>query len=222
MDHPCHKCSQTVEDGVPFCSHCGAPQIRVTISPPAAQPASGADALPTPEHTSAPGDPRIPAISLPVVWSHAAQPCAVAGAVAVLLTLLGLNPLVTMLGAGVLAVVFYRYRNPLTMMRAATGARLGALSGLFGFGMSAVLAALYVAVFHKGPEIRNLMLENIQQNAARYSGPQYQAALDLIKSPAGLGFMMAFALIFGFVAFLVLGSLGGALSAAFLGRHDRT
>ncbi len=35
MDHPCHKCGQSAEDGVPFCSHCGAPQIRVAMAEPA-------------------------------------------------------------------------------------------------------------------------------------------------------------------------------------------
>jgi hypothetical protein len=220
MEHACYKCRQMIEEGTPFCAHCGAPQIRVTIAaPPAATPATN-DALSVPDHVGASATSGISAISLPVPWSHAVQPCALAAAVAIMLTLLGLNPFVTMLGSGVLAVAFNRYRNPLTPMRAGAGARLGALSGLIGFAISAVLSALFIVVFHKGPEIRDFMVKNLQQNAARYPGPEYQAALDLVRSPAGLALVMVFSLIFGFVVFVVLSSLGGALAGAFLGHRN--
>src|SRR5688572_9464475 len=29
MEHPCHQCGTSIADGVPFCPHCNAPQIRV-------------------------------------------------------------------------------------------------------------------------------------------------------------------------------------------------
>ena len=34
MDHPCYKCGHSIEDGKPFCSQCGAPQIRVAMPEP--------------------------------------------------------------------------------------------------------------------------------------------------------------------------------------------
>jgi len=223
MDHPCHKCRQAIQDGVPFCAHCGAPQIRVTISAPPAQPApAGDDALPAPDQALTPGSPGIPAISLAVGWPHAVQPCALAAGVAVVLTFLGLNPFVAALGAGVLAVTFYRRRGPGIAIRAGAGARLGALSGLLFFGMSIILEALAVAVLHKGAEIRSEMIDKIQQAATRYPAPEVQPFLDFVRSPGGLTFLIVGSLIFGFIAFLVLSGLGGALSAAFLGRRDRT
>ena len=219
MDHPCHKCNQAVEDGVAFCSNCGAPQIRVAMP----------EVVPVLMDTAGVADPHghlasssvIPALALPVQWSYALRPCALAAGVAVLFTLLGLKPLVTMLGGGVLAVTFYRYRNPLTSIRPGVGARLGALAGLLGFGISTVLGAFFVALFNKGAELRSLIQEGIQQSAARYSGPEYQSALDFMRSPAGMAFMMVFGLIFLLVSFVALSAIGGAVAAALLGRRDR-
>ena len=31
MDYSCHKCGYSIEEGRPFCSQCGAPQIRVAV-----------------------------------------------------------------------------------------------------------------------------------------------------------------------------------------------
>jgi hypothetical protein len=218
MDHPCHKCNQPVEEGLPFCAHCGAPQIRVAMADPAPQPVTAAGGVLEPEPL--PGATVIAAIPVPSRLSHAVAPCALAAAVAIVLTLLGLHPLVTTVGAGGLAVVFYRQRNPLAPIRPGIGAQLGALAGVLGFGMAMVLSAFVVAALHKAPDIRKVLLESVQQSAARYSDPQYQAALDLMRSPAGLVAMMVFALILGFFLCVVFSSLGGALTAALLARRD--
>ena len=84
----------------------------------------------------------------------------------------------------------------------------------------AIFETLGVAVLHKGAELRSQMMEKIQQAAARYPGPEVQPFLDFAKSPEGFAFMMVASVIFGLAAFVVLGSLGGALGAAFQGRRD--
>jgi hypothetical protein len=223
MEHSCHSCRQAVEDGVPFCQHCGAPQIRVaTVEPVLASESAGVDgqsprdldALQTTEH--------VPTISLPIQWSNALSACALAAAIAAVLMALGLMvPFLAVAGAGFLAVIFYRRRNPGVVIKAAAGARLGAVSGLLCFGMSAILEALAVAVFHKGAVLRDKMLEAIQQAASRTSDPQAVAMLDYLKSPAGMAVMIVVVLIFAFVAFIVLSSLGGALGGTILGRAER-
>ncbi len=221
MDHPCYKCAQLVEDGVPFCAHCGAPQIRVALpDPPPATVPSAAEAA-TQGNPVLPGSPNAPLAYLPTRWVGTLQPCALAALISVLLIALGLNPFVAMLGAGILAVIFSRRRSPEMVIKAGTGARLGAISGLFCFGMSAALEAIVVAVFHKGPEVRNAMLQVIQQAAAKSNDPQVTAALDYFKSPQGLAVMLLFALVSAFFASIILGSIGGALGGAFLGRRDR-
>jgi hypothetical protein len=213
MEHACYKCSQMIEEGTPFCAHCGAPQIRVTVATPVALPAG--DETHSEPNSAVARETSLPMVALPMLWSHAVRPCALAAVIAILLTLLGLNPFVTMLGAGVLAVVFYRYRNPLIAMRAGAGARLGALSGLIGSAILVVPVAIVVAM-HKVAEIQDLMLKNLEQSGARYSGPQYQTALELFRSPNGLVLVM----ILTMMMFVILSSLGGALAGSFLAKRN--
>jgi len=141
--------------------------------------------------------------------------------VAVVLMFLGLNPFVAALGAGFLAATFSQRRSPGTTIRPALAARLGALSGLLLFGLSTVLETLVVVVLHKGPEIRAEMMEKVQQASARYPGPQVEPFLQFVRSPGGFAFMMVASLVFGFLAFLILGGVGGAVSAAFKGKRNR-
>jgi hypothetical protein len=217
MDHSCYKCGLSVEDGKPFCAQCGAPQIRVAVSEPTVPQDIPTEAL----------DPEIPAVfsgtSIPVLpsnWSRIARPSALAAAVAAFLMALGLHPFVAALGAGFLAVSFSRGRGP-SISGSAAGMRLGALSGIFLFFASAILETLAVTVLHKGPEIRSAMMEKVQQAAARYPGPDVQPFEDFVKSPGGFEIMLAASLIFGFLAFIVLGGIGGAVGSALLGRRNR-
>jgi len=222
MDHPCHKCGHSVEDGKAFCSQCGAPQIRVAL--PEALPESipvGSGSLGALDREVGSIPSGIPLGSLSVSSVQALQPCAFAVGVAVGLTVLGLNPFVAALGSGFLAVAFSRRRSPGTLIRSGGGAKLGALSGLLFFGVSIILETLALAVLHRGAEVRSAMLDKVQQAAARYPSSEVQPFLDFVKSPDGFAIMMVASVIFGLVAFVVLGSCGGALGAALLGRRDR-
>lgn len=222
MEQPCYKCRQPVEEGVAFCPHCAAPQIRVILPEPTPSlavasdgSAAGTVALPA-SHTA-------PVLAVPMVWSRALGPCALAALIAALAMALKLMvPLIAAIGAGFLGVAFYRRRNPGIDVTAGAGARLGALCGLLCFGMTAVIEALAVAILNKGAEIRQTMLDAIQQTATRYPDPQFQAGLDFMRSPSGLVFMMIAALIFGFLVFLLLGTAGGALAGVMMGRRHRT
>jgi hypothetical protein len=221
MDHPCHKCGHSIEDGKPFCLQCGAPQIRVAMPDPVAEPALASDgALPL-VHAAESAFPGAPVSPLPTRWLYTVQPCAIAAGVAIGLTLLGLNPFVGAFGTGFLAVVFARRRGLGMMIRTAAGARLGAISAFLFFAVSAILETLAVVVLHKGAEVRSEMMDKVQQAAARYPGPELQPFLDFVKSPGGFTFMVVASALFGLLAFMVLGGLGGAIGASLLGRHDR-
>jgi hypothetical protein len=220
MEHSCHKCGYGIEDGKPFCSQCGAPQIRVALPEPptlmmAGDGAAGGEA----EVTAV--LPAVAANSLPESRSRDIKPCTLAAAIALLLTFLGLNPFVAALGAGLLAVVFSRRRIQGLVIRPVAGAKLGAVTGMLLFGMSTIFETLAVAVLHRGAELRNQMMDKIQQAAARYPGPEVQPFLEFVRSPRGFAFMMVASVIFGLLAFIALGSLGGALGARFTGRRDR-
>jgi hypothetical protein len=222
MEQPCYKCGQTVEQGVPFCPHCSSPQIRVVIAEPAPPPLAFAAAS-SQDSVVLPASQTVPVLALPMQWSQALKPCALAGLVASAAMVLKLvAPLIAVVGAGFFAVAFYRRNCPGVMVRTGSGARLGALCGLLCSGMTAVLGAVRVVVLNETGEIRRTMLDSLQQAAARYSDPQVQPTLEFLRSPTGLVFMMVFLLIFVMLTFLLLGTLGGALAAATLGRHDKS
>lgn len=223
MEQPCYKCGQPVEQGVPFCPHCTAPQIRVVIAEPTPVPEAIAEPAAA-SHVSPvlPASQTVPVLALPMQWSQAVRPCALAALVASLLMSLGLHPFVAMLSAGFLAVIFYRQGRRGIAIHALAGARLGALSGLLWFAMSSILEALIVLLLHKGPEIRSELIAKIQQTASQTSDPQTLAVFERFKTPEGLELLMVLGLIFAFFASIILAGLGGALSGAILGRRDKT
>lgn len=218
MEKSCYKCGHTMEEGRPFCPHCGAPQIRVLIAEPAGATIPTAEAAAIPQMSaSLPASQTVPVLAVPMQWSQALKPCTLAAGVASLLMLLGLNPFVGMVSVGFLAVVFYRQGRPQASIRPGTGARLGALSGLICFAMASIVEAMLVLVLHKGSEIRQALLTAINQAAARTSDAQALAMFEHFRSPEGLEFLMVFGLLFGLVAAIVLSALSGALGGAVLG-----
>jgi len=222
MEESCYKCGQSVEQGVPFCPRCSAPQIRVMVAE-AVQSPLVADAGPiSGDDAALPASHTVPVLALPMQWSTALRPCALAAVVASLLMALGLNPFVAMFCVGFLAVVFHRQRQPQTLISAFAGAGLGALGGLLWFAISSILEALVVIFLHKGPEIRDELMKRIQQAASQTSDPQVLAMFDRLKGPGGLEFLMIFGLVCAFIAAIVLAGLGGALGGAILKRRGRT
>ena len=211
MEHPCDKCGALVEDGVPFCKQCNAPQIRVG--------ATLVEGLSGNQHPT-PGLPHAGATA--IQWSQALPSAALAGLIAAVLMFIPLGAFgLGMIAAGVLAVLFYRRRSPVANLSPGMGARLGAVSGMLGFGIFAVFTSVEVLVFHSGGQLRAALLEAVQQSAARTSDPQAQQVLNYLKSPPGLALVMVLGLALMFVVFLIFSSLGGALGALLLQRKNR-
>ncbi len=224
MDHSCYKCGHSIEDGKPFCLQCGAPQIRVVMPEAAVSiPAGDSSSVDLPIF---PNSPTIPAgLGIPTThihWPSALRACAVAASIAALLMGLRLMvPLLAVLGAGFLGVNLYHRRNMAWNVNARSGALLGAVCGVLFFGIASVLETVAMALFHTGGEVRQKVMEVLQQAAARSNDPQVQATVDLFKTPEGLALMLAFGLVFFFLVSIAAGSLAGALTGAFLGRRKR-
>jgi hypothetical protein len=214
MEHPCHKCGHAVEDGVAFCAHCGAPQIRVAVADSDFGP--GAPASPSPQlaasSTVPPVDRTGPSQS--IYWAQGLPAAAIAGLIAGFgMMFIGLFGL-WMLAAGFLSVVFYRQRTRGGLLLPRAGARLGALSGVLGF-------AIFAFVMVPTGLFRTMMLEMIRKYAAQGSDPQLQALserwVELLKTPEGLA-----AWLVGLFLFLILASaVGGALGGVLLSRRGR-
>lgn len=208
MDHPCHKCAQAVEDGVPFCSHCGAPQIRVALPEVASLVVTASSSAPSVVVSDV---PRMAAIQLPMRWAQALRSCSAAAMIAVAAMFLGLAPPAALPGAGFLAVAFYRRRHPGTVVRAGLGARLGAASGLFCSMFLGIALGIAATVPEIRAKLHEQMLEAMQKAASRGGD------VEVLKTPEGLVMLM----MVGVVVFILLATLGGALGGALLGRRDR-
>jgi hypothetical protein len=209
VEHACEKCGTPVEDGVPFCKHCGSPQIRVAGFEPQAIASNPATGL-------APVDPHI------LQWSHALSAAATAGLVAAATMLIPAGALgLGVVFAGYLSVRLYQRRSDGMAVSSGIGARLGALSGLLGFVFFIVLVALEVLVFHSGGELHSALMDVVQQSISRTSDSQTQQALEYFKTPAGLAVVMTMGLVLMFLVFLVLSTMGGLIGSAVLRRKPR-
>lgn len=195
-----------MESGVPFCQHCRAPQIRVSSvedAPVSTIPVDlSASFQPTPQAS-------------PVQWSYALTAAAMAGVISAIL----MNVFFGFFGigiaaAGAFAVRLYRQRSGQVSLLPGAGARIGAVSGVFGFGFFCVIAAVGTALFGGGSQVKLALLSGLEQAAARSQDPQAQAALEKLRAPEGLILVLAFSLAFVFTLFVALSSLGGALAAS--------
>jgi hypothetical protein len=192
----------------------------VVLPEPASTPGSFAEAISTSnEHVDLPASQAVPVLALPMRWSQALKPCALAALVASLLMSLGLNPFVAMFSVGFLAVVFYRQGRREANVKARTGAALGSLGGLLWFAMSAILETSLILITHKGGELRAELLSRVQQAASQTSDPQVVAVFDRLKTPDGLQMLMLLGIIFALLASIVLGGLGGAVAGTIFKRR---
>jgi len=220
MEHPCYKCGQVVDEGRPFCPHCAAPQIRVVVAQPDAARAL-AEGPSDAQEAPLPASQTVPVLALPMQWSQALKPCALAALIASLLMSLGLYPFVAMVVVGFLAVIFYGYGRRGDALRPSTAARIGALSGLLWFAVSSILETTIILILHKGPDLRKAMLDILDQTVSRTSDLQAQEMLTRFKTPQGIEILMVLGLVVGFVGVIVLAAFGGVLGGAFLGRRGK-
>ena len=222
MEQPCYKCGQTVEQGIPFCPHCAAPQIRVVIAEPAGT-ATGQPAVAASEASVLPVSHSVPGLVLPMRWSAALRSCALAALIAFLIALLTQIVVLGMLAAGFLAVVFHRQRRtgiPLTVVESA---KLGALAGI----LCSVIVSLFMGFAASVPDVRAKMQDECIASAQKLSAwfpanPAIQEQIDELKTPRGFVMALIKAGIVLFVLSIVLAGAGGALGGAMLGRRDKT
>jgi hypothetical protein len=219
MEHPCSKCGSLVTDGVPFCPHCKAPQIRVPGFDAEAQatsaPISGEHEVSYGSRTTAPPPPP----QLGVLWHQALPAAAIGGVVSIIALVLPLaawGPAYAFGGAA--AVLVYHLWTRGARLTPAAGAKIGAASAGFGFSILAIIT-VGMYVYHSD-DLRKAMSGAVSQMASRGSDPQTaQQALEFLKTQQGLGFFIALGLSILFVIFVVASTTGGALCASWLRRR---
>ncbi|HEV8523208.1 MAG TPA: zinc-ribbon domain-containing protein [Terriglobales bacterium] len=240
MTHPCHQCDAPIEEGVPFCPQCGAPQIRVSPVTPG-DPATPPILPGTPADVQPPAQPLEVAPPEALKSSAAVRTAFVTGllvAVAMLLVaaivvrlamaarvgeqalgaLVLLAYCACMLLGGALSVRLARRRNPDISVSYLTGARLGALTALFGFLIFGLLEFILVAAFRPGANLRAAWSEALRRYASQNADPRAQQIFDWLQSPAGLATVLTAILVVALVSFVVCATMGGLIAAGVWGQ----
>jgi hypothetical protein len=122
---------------------------------------------------------------------------------------------------GALSVLLYRRRLAGVRLTPARGAMMGAASGGFAFVFSAIptVAAL---VYH-ADDLRKALADSVSQLTGRGYDPQkVQQVLDLLKTPEGLAFFVAFGLFIMFLIFIAGACIGGAWYSAWVRKGARS
>lgn len=233
VEHPCPKCGAPVEEGVPFCRTCRAPQIRVPgleSSEPVVVPEVHGTTEVVPLLPQPPPVPQ--ATPSKIHWSQA-LPYAALGGVCSLLLLISMTVLrvgssialimfglAFMVGGASSARMYYRKVKE-SPARPAAGAKIGAASGGFGFLFFAVL--MVATVIYQADELRKAMADTF----AQLSKPGYDPAmarrfLESLQTPGGLATFVAFVLLVMCLIFVIGGSIGGAWYCAWLRKRTGT
>ena len=118
-------------------------------------------------------------------------------------------------------MVFYRRRIPLAHITPGMGARLGMASGVLGGCIFTVLLSAFTFVFGLWDQVREKVIEVIEQTAARNPDPQAQQAVEFFKTQQGMALLVCASLVLILMAFVIFSGLGGALGAALLRRRER-
>lgn len=216
MEHPCHKCGAPVEDGVPFCKQCGAPQIRVTTASPSGEvlPAESASPQSWERDTA-----TLNALPGAIQWSSARGAVILGGllataSMAIPFPTFGLG----LIAGGYLCVSLYRRRTRPLFITFGMGACLGAAAGAAGFVVFGLLTGLGTLVFVKDAEVRDRVVTMWQDWAARNPSIQIDQLLQFAKSPEQFVRVAAISLAIALPIFLLVCALGGVIAAAVLGK----
>lgn len=205
MDHPCHRCGAPVSENTPFCSQCGAPQIRVSVNR---------------EDEPAVATPPIPVASAPassrVQWGLAFPRALLAGVLGTIILIIFqflLPPLLVLLllvpFTGAMAVWFYRARDP--ELNGGKGFRIGMVAGFMLFVVNVVLAGLAFLV-DRGRALEQIK-KQFQEAAARNTDPNAQQMLrNMVDRPEALIGFLVVAGVISFVLFVLFCGIGGAIA----------
>jgi hypothetical protein len=233
VEHSCKKCAATVEDGVPFCHTCGAPQIRVALAHEELDtqlaPGASDDELPMAETSAA---QRANAVFSQAEASQAAKyerrvvifSALAAGFAAGIGSLVPFVPFITlcMVAAGGIAITLYKRRMPYVSVPARRGFRIGALAGFFGFLLNAGMSVFGMFSAENRVALRDAMQERLKEALSVNSDAAAQQMVknlgDMVSTPGGLAAVFAFSLCLFGLLFVFLSGVGGAIGAALFGK----
>jgi hypothetical protein len=129
-----------------------------------------------------------------------------------------LNPvwvLPLLFGGGFVSVYWYRRRTgwPMSIRN---GARMGWITGMFCFTIATVYATIQTVAVSTRVELAEFYRQQLGDKA---NDANVQQMLQVLQSPAGLATILLLSLLFTFVLFTMIPTMGGALGAKMLDRE---
>jgi hypothetical protein len=152
-------------------------------------------------------------------WSAGGPSVLIAGILSGFCFFLPLN-IVWVIGGGALAVWLYNRRRPPYMQVApGTGAKLGAVAGVVGYALFAIVAVL--GFVFASDKIWSQLTTAMHERAGPNPDANVQQMFDLMKTSQGKAWIAVLVMAFAFALFLGLATLGGAIGAALVRRDQR-
>ena len=236
MEHPCYRCQALVDEGIAFCPHCGAPQIRVAAPeesqpstpppPPAEFPSPPVQPAFPPEQWSPSGTVYPPPPPNAIRWDLAWRGALLAGIGAAILSavpFISVGCCLWMLGAGAISVRLYQRRVPEASVTPGMGMKLGALTGMIAFAVNAAVTVVSFVALRSTGEFRKALDEQMQKQMASNPDPKVQEMvqrmMDWMTTPQGAATLIVLVLVFMAVMFVVFCGAGGAIGASMFGRR---
>ena|SRR5438477_165941 len=200
MPEFCTCGAQLLPDSL-FCHKCGKPQ-RDLVEPEILAPQPELTAPVPPPVALPPSAPPLPAFSNPVALRIALM-------IAVFATFLSFLPYLNWLAAGYFAAFFYRRRTG-TRLNVLAGVRMGWITGVLIFAITAALFTAFVVLFNAstGNEIFQAQIRSM-------SDPRVQEMFKIIQNRTEVALLLM--QLFVFVTCLSMA--GGALGAKLVGRE---
>jgi hypothetical protein len=222
VQRACYRCGVSLEDQAPFCPSCGAAQIRVTTeqqNQEQPQPILAPGATPDSLAPSTPSQAPIQVQPSGPIQSKSFLPTALPLAFLASLASLWFFPFgLLVLVAAVALGTLHHQRRYADSISAGIGARHGALMGVLTYAfvllLETLLFALTLLFGHKSGEIREEMIKQIQQMAARTADAQAQAVMRWFATNEGLIVLVGLGLVFLFIVFLAAATAAGAVVGA--------
>jgi hypothetical protein len=221
VDSTCYKCGSPIQEGTAFCPSCGAAQIRVNIPAQQSSNDSPTFAPGTPAEMQPPAQPvnlgGIIATQSGIDWHTARSGVLIAGLLMGIVSLLPFGFLL-IIGGGALAVSRYQRRRGFGVTKG-DGAKIGALSGVIGYVVFAIIAGIQYIV-HPA-EIRQAFTQAIQKAQVQNPNAAAQEIYQKFMTPEGMAILIALSMAVFFVGFIAFSALGGMLTAA-ISRRDQS
>ncbi len=149
--------------------------------------------------------------------------CGIGAAVLSSIPIIATGCCLWLLGAGAGTVALYRKQVPDALITPGVGMRLGALAGVFGFVVNAVVTTVSFVTLRAKGDFRQAMQEQMQKQLSSNPDPKVQEMmqrmLDWVVTPQGAATLIVLILLVLAVVFVLLTAAGGAIGASMFGKR---